>query len=109
MSNELANVATGLSYVIRQSKNRDLIRNSLEKLKELRISAKSPTTRDLIDGFIQEGESKYGFHSYDAAEVLEQPFSHCNGVGTILLYFIGLIAIAVYISAINASLRVGKN
>jgi hypothetical protein len=114
MSTELANSATGHMYVIRQSKNRDLIRESLEQLRELRLTAKTRSIVKLIDGFIHEGEEKYGFRAYDVAETLENPYQSLStdALPTLLLFFVGLLTISMYISAINASLRsaeVGKN
>jgi hypothetical protein len=109
---ELRNLVNGHHYVIRQSSNHDLIRDSIEELKNIKchisgafVKANTKELQDTIETCIDEGREKIGFHAYDAAEIFDDD-SHMPGIsGTILIYLFVLFVIAIYVSAINSSLN----
>lgn len=108
-TSELRDVAAGLYYVARQSKNRNLAENALEKLRALRESLKErqrPSSSDLvgqIDKYIAESQVKVGFHAYDAAEVFNDPSGVSSTCWTFAAYSLFMIGIASYISLVNKS------
>ena len=121
MSNlsEIRDLAHGLQYVIRYSKNRDLVKESVSKLLELRSSAIASQKRtreevvELIDSIISDGETRAGFRPSDAAEYLESETSASLKVfGVFLAYLAVVCAICSYIYLINQTIqdrRFGKN
>lgn len=121
MSNlsEIRDLAHGLQYVIRQTKNKDLVKESVAKLFELRSSAiaSHKQTRDevveLIDSIISDGETRVGFHPSDAADYLEYETSSSQKVlGVILIYIAAIFTICSYVFLINQTIqdkRFGKN
>ena len=102
---EFRNLVNGHHYVIRQSSNRDLIRDSIEELKYLKYQANSKELEETIDTCIDEGREKIGFHAYDAAEIFDNDANMLGITGTVLIYLFLLVAFATYVSAINSSLN----
>jgi hypothetical protein len=121
MSNltEIRDLAHGLHYVIRHTKNRDLAKESVEKLIGLRQSAAATQKRssedlvEYIDSVIEDAQEKIGFRPSDAADYLEsQTSSSLNILVTILAYLLVLCAISTYVYMINQTInsgRFGKN
>ena len=121
MSNlsEIRDLAHGLQYVIRHTKNRDLVKESVSKLFELRSCAiaTQKRTRDevveLIDSIISDGEMRVGFRPSDAAEYLESETSASLKVlGVFLAYLFVVFTISSYIFYMNQTIqdrRFGKN
>jgi hypothetical protein len=117
MSNltEIRDLAHGLHYVIRHTKNRDLAKESVEKLIGLRQSAMASQKRsredivEYIDSVIEDAQEKIGFRPIDAAEYLEsQTSSSLNIVGVFAAYLLALYALSIYIYLINQTMKYGR-
>ena len=121
MSNlsEIRDLAHGLQYVIRHSKNRMLVKESVSKLLELRSSAIATQKRnqdevvELIDGIVADGEKRIGFRPSDAAEYLVSETSDSLRILTVFIAYLAVIfAICSYIFLVNQTIqdrRFGKN
>ncbi len=120
MSNlsEIQSLAQGLQYVITHTKNRDLAKESIEKLLALRASAIAEQKRrsgevvEFIDKVIEDGHVKVGFRPSDAAEFLESQTSASNVLVVLLAYLLFVFGVGSYIFAVNQTLnhpRFGKN
>ena len=105
MSNlsEIRDLAQGLRYVMLQTKNRELAKDSLDKLMELRNSAiafQKLTSEDiveLIDNIIYEGQTHIGFRPSDAAEYIETHASSTGVMSVFVLYLLFLFIVSTYI------------
>jgi hypothetical protein len=110
-TSELRDVAAGLYYVARQSKNRALAENALGELRVLRESVKQrqrPSSTDLvglIDKYIEESQEKKGFHAYEVAEIFEDTSDISNTCWAVVVFAMFMIGIASYISLINKSIQ----
>jgi hypothetical protein len=120
MSNlsEIQSLAQGLQYVIHHTKNRDLAKESIEKLFDLRSSAIAEQKRrsvevvEFIDKVIEDGNMKIGFRPSDAAEYLESQTSTVRVLGAMVAYLIVLFTLSTYIFVVNQTIsnpRFGKN
>ena len=120
MSNlsEIQSLAQGLRYVIHHTKNRELAKESIEKLLALRASAitaqkrKSEEVVEFIDSVIEQGQMKVGFRPSDAAEYLESQTSASNVLVVFVAYLFVVFCISTYIFSINQTLNspnFGKN
>jgi hypothetical protein len=114
--NEIMNTASGLDYIIRQSKNRDLAKNALGKLVSLRQQVVEANTRDSlverIDSYIENGIDKIGFSAIDASDIFEQTPTSLGILLTFLAYLVFVLAISVYVSTVQKTLNstnYGKN
>ena len=105
-ASELRDLAAGLSYVATQSKNRDLAKQAIDQLRDLRQTANTTELVSLLDSYIVEGEQKIGFRASDAIEVFEDSTADISKtVKVFALYFMFLVAIAMYLSLVNNSLN----
>jgi hypothetical protein len=104
---ELRDLAAGLSYVATQSKNRDLAKQAIEQLRTLRQKASSAELTELLDSYIADGEQKVGFRASDAVEIFEDSSADISKtIKVFVAYLVFVLAIAMYISLINNSLKV---
>ena len=112
---EVRDLANGLYYVAKQSKNRDLALDAVDQLKTLRDSAeqKFSSARDLLstlESYIEESQFSLGFHAYDAERIFSDPAPIFHVLKAFLAYFVFVLVISIYVSYINNSLKsLGKN
>ena len=112
---ETRDLANGLYYVAKQSKNRDLALDAVDQLKTLRDSAeqKFSGARDLLstlESYIEESEFNLGFHAYDAERVFSDPEPIFHVLKSFLAYCLFVLIISIYVSYVNNSLKnFGKN
>lgn len=112
---EVRDLANGLYYVAKQSKNRDLALDAVDQLKTLRDSAeqKFSGARDLLstlESYIEESEFSLGFHAYDAERIFSDPAPIFHVLKAFLAYFVFVLVISIYVSYVNNSLKsLGKN
>ena len=108
---ELKDIAAGLYYVARQSKNPALAEQALSELRAMRQNASGKQKRDVvkrIDGYLadceQSEEERRPMHAYEIADRLDVSYN-TTGICVIgMAYAVALMALAVYIHAINRSL-----
>ena len=93
---EVRDIAAGLDYVIRQTKNRELAKDALNGLYELHNSVKHvPKLDDLIANYIEYAEAKIGVKPSEATELLEMNYNMNVAIYAFLAYFVFLL-IAAY-------------
>lgn len=104
---DIRSAAIGLDYVIRQTKNRELAKESIDGLKHLRNQllenqkANKEDLVQLIDEFIENAQMKVGFHAYDASEIFEEAPDTTQVINAFLIYFAFLLCVSAYVFAVG--------
>jgi hypothetical protein len=104
-SAELRDIASGLYYVARQSKNPSLAEDALRQLVSLRRKVSEMghnTLAETIDKYIDECGDEA--HAYDIADQLDESLSTSKICVLTMVVGLWLVMISAYVAAVNRSL-----